>query len=66
MGVASLFHPDARPALEQGRLVRLLHDWRLPSAPVTMIMPKGSDGTAKIRVAADALRRHFMALSLAG
>ncbi|WP_375404094.1 LysR family transcriptional regulator [uncultured Sphingomonas sp.] len=66
MGLASLFHPDARPALEQGRLVRLLPDWRLPSAPVTMVMPKGGGGVAKVGVAADALQRYFAALSIAG
>ena len=65
MGLASLFYPDARPALEQGRLVRLLPDWRPPSAPVTMVMPKSGGGTAKIRVAADALQRYFAALAAA-
>ena len=63
MGLASLFYPDARAALEQGRLIRLLQNWRLPSAPVTMVMPKSADGVAKLRVAADALQRYFAALS---
>ena len=66
MGLASLFNPDARHALEQGRLVRLLPDWRLPSAPVTMVMPRSASGVAKVRVAADALLRYFAALSPAG
>ena len=65
MGLASLFYPDAQPALEQGRLVRLLRDWHLPSAPVTMVMPRSGGGEAKVRVAADALLRYFAALSTA-
>ena len=66
MGIASLFHPDARPALERGTLVRLLPGWRLPSSPVTMVT-HGSEGeAAKVRVAAAALRRYFSALSTVG
>ena len=66
MGLAMLFYPDARPALEGGRLVRLLRDWRLPSAPVTMVMPRSAGGAAKVRLAADALHRYFGALPAAG
>ncbi|WP_419828013.1 LysR family transcriptional regulator [Sphingomonas sp.] len=66
MGLASLFYPDARPALEQGRLVRLLPDWRPPSVPVTMVMPRSGGGVAKARVAADALLRYFAALTATG
>ena len=66
MGIASLFHPDARPALERGSLVRLLPGWRLPSSPVTMVT-HGSDGeAAKVRVAAVALKRYFSALPTVG
>ena len=63
MGVAPLFVPDARPALERGALVRLLPGWTLPSSPVTLITHGGDDETAKVRVAADALKRYFSALS---
>ena len=65
MGLASLFYPDTRPALEEGRLVRLLPDWRLPSAPVTMVMPNGAGVAAKVRVAAAALQSYFVALATA-
>ena len=62
MGVAPLFHPDVRPALERGALVRLLPEWRLASSPVTMITRGGGGAAAKVRVAAEALRRYFSAL----
>ena len=62
MGVASLFFPDACPALERGALVRLLPAWRLPSSPVTMSTRGSGDETAKVRVAADALKSYFSSL----
>lgn len=66
MGIAALFYPDVRPALERGALVRLLPSWRLPSLPVTMVT-HGSEGeAAKVRVAAVALKRHFSALPTVG
>ena len=66
MGVASLFHADARPALERGALVRLLPAWRLPSSPVTMITQKSGGEAAKVRFAANALKRYFAALATIG
>ena len=66
MGIAPLFLPDAHPALERGALVRLLPNWRLPSLPVTLITHGRSDETAKVRVAADALKRYFSALPATG
>ena len=66
MGVAALFFPDARTALERGALVRLLPGWNLPPLPVTMITHGGEDETAKVRVAADALKRYFALLSDTG
>ena len=62
MGVAALFHPDVRPALDRGALVRLLPGWRLASSPVTMITRGGGGEPAKVRVAAEAMRRYFSAL----
>ena len=60
MGLALLLCPDARPALEEGRLVRLLPNWRLPSVPVTMVMPKSGgwsgQGTRRRRRAAMLIR----------
>ena len=62
MGLAKLFYPDARPALERGALVRLLPGWRLPSSPVTMLTPNSEREAAKVRIAANALKRYFAAL----
>ena len=66
MGIATLFYPDVRPALERGGLVRILPAWRLPASPVTMITRGGDDETAKVRAAAAALKRYFAALSGTG
>lgn len=63
MGIARLFHADARPAIERGALMRVLPRWRLPSRPVTMLTPKREAEPAKVRVALAALERHFGALA---
>ena len=62
MGLAKLFYPDASAALERGALVDLLPGWRLPSSPVTMVTPNTEREAAKVRVAANALKRYFSAL----
>lgn len=62
MGLARLFHADARPALERGALSRVLPRWRLPSRPVTMLTPTREGQPAKVRVALAALARHFATL----
>ena len=62
LGLAKLFYPDARRALERGALVRLLPGWRLPSSPVTMLTPSSEREATKVRVAANALKRYFAAL----
>lgn len=61
MGLAVLFYPDVRPALERGLLVRLLPGWRLPSWPVTLVSRRRDGEPARVRVAVDALRRYFAA-----
>ena len=66
MGIAVLFYPDVRPALERGALVRLTAGWRLPSHAVTMVMPRSEGEAAKVRVAGEALRRYFSALPRIG
>ena len=65
MGIAALFYPEVRPALERGALVRLMAGWRLPSQPVTMLMPKSNGGAAKARVAGAALTKYFAELQQA-
>lgn len=64
MGVAVLFYPDARPALERGTLVRMLPGWRLPSSPVTMVTYSSEGEAAKVRVAAGALKSYFASLGM--
>ena len=59
MGIARLFHIDARSALAQGELVRVLPRWRLVSHPVTMLTFKRDGAPAKVRVATAALEKHF-------
>ncbi len=62
LGLAPLFYPDARPALERGALVRVLPNARLPSAPITLVTPKPDGDAAKVRVAVAALKRYFSRL----
>lgn len=62
MGIAVLFHPEARAALARGDLVRVLAGWRLAPLPVTMMVPPGDGEPAKIRVATSALKSYFAAL----
>jgi DNA-binding transcriptional LysR family regulator len=62
MGIACLFYADARPALDQGVLVRVLPGWHLPSRSVTMVMPRRDGEPAKVRVARDAMARYFSTL----
>ena len=66
MGIAVLFYPDVRPALERGALVRVLPGWRPPSAAVTMVTPTIDREAAKARVAVEALRRYFSELPTIG
>ncbi len=66
MGIASLFHADAHSALEQGRLVRVIPSWRLPSLPVTMVTPGRVPDSAKTRFATSALKKYFATLSAIG
>ena len=64
MGIACLFHADARPALERGSLMRVMSGWQLPSRPVMMVMPRQEAEPAKVRVASTALQRHFAFLAV--
>ncbi|MBV9748088.1 MAG: hypothetical protein JO157_04670 [Acetobacteraceae bacterium] len=65
MGIAILFYPDVRLALERGELVRLLSGWQLPSHPLTMLTPKSIGEAAKVRVAGAALKSYFAGLQQA-
>jgi DNA-binding transcriptional LysR family regulator len=62
MGIARLFHADVRPALEQGQLMRVLPQRRLPCHPLTMLTAGREGEPAKVRVAMGALKAYFAAL----
>lgn len=62
MGIAILYYPEVRTALARGDLVRLLHDWRLTSEPLTMMLPRGIGEPTKVSIAASALKIYFAAL----
>jgi len=62
MGLARLGHADVHPALERGALVRVLPHWQLSTLPVTAMTPRRDGDPAKVKVALDALQRHFAAL----
>lgn len=62
MGLALLGHADVHPALERGHLVRVLPGWQLPALPVAAMTPRRDGDPAKVKVALDALQRHFAAL----
>jgi len=62
MGLALLGHADTYPALERGLLVRVLPHWQLAPLPVTAMTPRRDGDPAKVKVALDALQRHFSAL----
>ena len=62
MGLACLFHADARSALDRGTLTRVLPRWRLPSRPVTLVTPRRPSEPAKVRVATVAIERYFASL----
>lgn len=63
LGLARLGHADVVPALARGLLVRVLPQWRLASLPVTAVTPTRDGEPAKVRVAIEALKRHFATLS---
>ena len=62
LALARLAQADALPALGRGQLVRVLPDWRLAPLPVTAVTPQRDGYPAKVRVAVQALKRHFAAL----
>ena len=62
LGLARLAHADAAPALARGALVRVLPGTRQSSLPVMALTPGRAGDPAKVRVALEALRRHFAAL----
>jgi DNA-binding transcriptional LysR family regulator len=62
MGLARLGHADAHAAIERGALIRVLPQWQSAPLLVSAMTPRRDGDPAKVRVALDALRRHFTAL----
>ncbi|TWI69745.1 DNA-binding transcriptional LysR family regulator [Pseudoduganella lurida] len=62
-GIARLADIDVHPALEAGRLVRLLPDWRFVPLPVALLTPRRDGEPAKVRVAAAALQDYFAGIA---
>ncbi|MGN6526242.1 MAG: LysR family transcriptional regulator [Burkholderiaceae bacterium] len=59
LGIARLAHADVLPALRRGALVRVLPQWRFAAMPVWAVTPRREVEEAKVRLAVEALRRHF-------
>ena len=51
--------PEVAAELADGRLVRLLPDWRLPGLSVDALTPSRVGPSVKVRLAIEALRRHM-------
>ncbi|WLS78580.1 LysR substrate-binding domain-containing protein [Erwinia pyri] len=58
-GIARLFYPDVRAALEHGILVRVLPTKQLPFYPLTLLTSERHPGQAKIKMAVSALTSFF-------
>ncbi|MEW5420589.1 LysR family transcriptional regulator [Amorphus sp. 3PC139-8] len=61
-GMAQLVYTDVLPSLESGTLVRVLPDWRSAPVPVMMVLSPQTGRPAKVRIATEALARHFASL----
>nr|WP_058937104.1 LysR family transcriptional regulator [Roseateles depolymerans] len=59
LGLAMLGADDVDESVAQGRLLRLLPDWEMPTLPVHVLTPQRDAQPAKVRHAIDALRRAF-------
>ncbi len=58
-GMARLIYTDVLPLLESGALVRVLPDWKFDPMPVMMVMRPSQGRPAKVKIASQALKRHF-------
>ena len=58
-GVAILPIPFALPDLHEGRLVRVLPEWRTPRKELTFVYPSAQSVTARLRVFMDFLQEEL-------
>jgi DNA-binding transcriptional LysR family regulator len=59
LGIGLMTHPDVHPALQAGRLQRVLPSWQLAAGPVWAVTPQRANQPAKVRHAIAALQRYF-------
>ena len=59
LGIARLAYADVLPSLSRGALTRVLPQWRFTPMTVVAITPRREGDPAKVRLAAEALKRHF-------
>lgn len=58
-GIARQPLPDVEQEIAEGRLIRLLPEWRLPAIGVYAVTPQREAQPAKVRYAIDALRQYL-------
>jgi DNA-binding transcriptional LysR family regulator len=61
LGLSLMTHPDVHPALQAGRLQRVLPSWQMVTGPVWAVTPQRDNQPAKVRHATAALQRYFAA-----
>ncbi|HEX3139633.1 MAG TPA: LysR family transcriptional regulator [Rhizobacter sp.] len=61
LGLGLMTHPDVHPALQAGRLQRVLPAWQVASGPVWAVTPQRDNQPAKVRHAIAALQAYFAA-----
>lgn len=61
LGIFQRFEVDVQDELADGRLVRVLPDWELPSVPLYAVTTGREAQPAKVRFAIEAIRRYLVA-----
>lgn len=61
LGIGLMTHPDVYPALQTGRLQRVLPGWQMARGPVWAVTPQRDNQPAKVRHAIAALQSYFAA-----
>lgn len=62
LGLARLAHADVAPLIARGALLRVLPQWHCGALRVVAMTPRRDGDPAKVRIALDALQRHFSTL----
>ena len=59
MGLSIQPEPEVRQELAEGRLLRVLPQWRLPALGIYVVTPRRDAQPAKVRYAIEALRQRM-------